>query len=176
MNKKGALTDLFVFMIVGVAFVSIVGILIYVLGQTKDQILQQAPALQKSVSVGKMNVTDLMKSTLGRATQSYASLGWITYMIIIAMALSILITSALVKTNPFWFVAYVFVVVVAVIVSVPMSNTYESIYTNPTISSGFTGLMSVSWIMLHLPIWITIIGFIAGILLFINIDWGNPLG
>ena len=132
--------------------------------------------MQKVVPASKFNVTESMDNFLGKATQSYSVMSWVTYMILIAMILSILITNALVKTNPFWFVAYVFVVILAIVISAVLSNVYEDIATNSVISSGFTGLTTTTWLLLNLPYIVTIVGFIAGILLFINIDWGNPLG
>jgi len=32
----------------------------------------------------------------------------------------------------------------------------------------FTGFYGATWIFLHLPIWITVIGLLAGLLMFIN--------
>jgi hypothetical protein len=172
-GKRGGMTDLVLFSIVSFAFVVCIGIIWYVMEQTETQLYAQAPAIQKATT--SLNVTTLMQQTIGTATNSYDSLGWITTMIIIAMALSIIISSALIKTNPFWFVAYIFVVVISVIIGVYVANSYEEIYTNPGISAGFTGLMASSWIMLHIHIWVMVIGFIAGIFLFINIDWGQGL-
>jgi len=68
---------------------------------------------------------------------------------------------------------YVFVTAIAVIVSAQISNIYETIYQLPQISEGFADLMSMSWLMLQLPVIITVVGLLAGLLLFINIDWGN---
>jgi hypothetical protein len=173
MNRKGGMTDIVLFSIVAFSFVVCCGILWYAMEKTEANIYKQAPALQKVTP--SINVTTLMHNTIGRATDSYDSLGWITVMIIIAMALSIIISSALIKTHPFWFVAYCFVVIVSVIIAVYVANTYESIYQNPEIASGFTGLMASSWIMLNIHMWVLIVGFIAGIFLFINIDWGQGL-
>lgn len=173
MSRRGGMTDLVLFSIVSFSFIVCCGIIWYVMEQTEAQLYAQAPAFQKATT--SLNVTDLMHQTIGVATNSYDSLGWITTMIIIAMALSIIISSALIKTHPFWFVAYVFVVIVSVIIAVYVANAYEEIYQNPEISAGFTGLMATSWIMLNIHIWVLVVGFIAGIFLFINIDWGQGI-
>jgi len=38
--------------------------------------------------------------------------------------------------------------------------------SNPTLSSTFTGFTGANWIMLNLPVWITIIGITGGIIMF----------
>lgn len=169
MNKHAALTDLIVFGIYSFILVVISGLMIYVAATTKTELLSKAPTLQKTFT--GTNVTNVINDTFGKVGLSYQMLKWVTVMVMIGMVLSIMITSALIKNNPAWFVAYILVVVISVIIAVPLSNAYEEIYQNPTISSGFTGLFGATWIMLHLPIWTMVIGFIAGIFLFINIDW-----
>jgi len=173
MNKKGGITDLFIFLIAIFSFVAIIGILMAVFSQTNEKLMEQAPSLQKSVPVTLMNVSVLMENTIGKSIASYDVLSWITILIFFGMILNILISSALIKTNPFWIMGYVFVTAIAVIVSAQISNIYETIYQLPQISEGFADLMSMSWLMLQLPVIITVVGLLAGLLLFINIDWGN---
>ena len=173
MNKKGALTDLILWSITTFAFIIIVGIIISVMTQTRDKIYDQASVLQESIPVGILNVSETMENTIGGAVRSYSVLGWASIMIIVVMLLNILITSALIKTHPFIFVAYIFVLIISVITSVYVRNLYETLYSNPAIASGFSGLMGASWFILNQHIIVIVVGFIAGILLFINIDWGD---
>ena len=48
-----------------------------------------------------------------------------------------------------------------------MSNTYEQIYSNPTLSASFTGFYGQTFIMLNLPVWIAVVGGLAGIVMFV---------
>jgi hypothetical protein len=38
--------------------------------------------------------------------------------------------------------------------------------SDATLSSTFSGFIGTNWIMLNLPIWITIVGFTGGIIMF----------
>ena len=167
-NKKGALSDLFIFMVLAFALSIIVVIMVFGFTKVYDGMLNQAPSLQKALDGTGQNATQLMNNTVGKALSSYDVLKWATGVLIIGMALSILIGSFLVRVHPIFFAAHIIVTIIAVIVSVPMSNVYETVYNNPVLAPTFAGFWSQSWIMLHLPIWVTVIGFLSAILLFIN--------
>ena len=74
--------------------------------------------------------------------------------------------SYLLTTKPIFFIPYIFVVIIAIIVSVPLANSYETLMNDPTLASTFAGFTGSNWIMLNLPIWITIIGITGGIIMF----------
>jgi len=167
-NKKGDLTQLFVFMVVAFVLALAVVIMYFVSTTTYDNLMEKgAPAIQKALGDSE-NATEIINSTYGKVPNAYQSLKWITTMLIVGMILSILITSFLVRVNPVWFVAYMFLWIIAIIVSVPISNTYETIYTNPTLADAFSGFWGQTYIFLNLPIWIGVIGALAGIVMFVN--------
>jgi hypothetical protein len=82
------------------------------------------------------------------------------------MIISIFIGSYLVTTKPIFFVPYLFIVIIAVIVAVPLSNAYETIMNDATLSGTFAEFSGANWLMLNLPIWITIVGITGGIIMF----------
>lgn len=165
-NKKGAFTDLFLWM--GIAFVIVLFMVImtYVGTTTYNALSENAANIGASSEAEGQAIID---DTFGKVPNAYTSLRWISTMLIIGYALSIIVSSFLVKSNPVFFVPYVFVLILAVIISVPISNSYEVVYQNPTLASTFTGFFGATWIFLHLPIWVAVIGIIAGILMFINV-------
>jgi flagellar biosynthesis protein FliQ len=167
-SKKGAMSDLFVFMAVAFVIAMISVIMFFIATKTYTELTNKAPALQNALG-NDGNATEIIDSTVGKTLMAYQSLKWITTMLIVGLAFSILITSFLVRTNPIFFVPYVIIVIIAVIVSVPISNAYETIYTNPVLAESFSGFFGQNWIFLNLPAWITIIGLFAGILMFINV-------
>ena len=173
MSKKGALTDLFIYMAVIFIMVLFMVAMTFVANQTKTELLKKADILQGHST--SYNATNLINETLGGVTSSYDSLKWISVMLMIGFAMSILVTSFLVRTNPVFFVPYAIIVVVAVIMAVPLSNSYDTLYNNPTLHSTFVGFFGASYIFSYLPIWITIIGFVAGILMFVNVVRSEPI-
>lgn len=167
-NKHGALSDLFLFMALSFVIVLFSVIMLYISTTTYDALKSNSGALQKGLGEDG-NATKIIDESFGQVPNSYQSLKWITVMLIVGLGLSILMTSFLVKTNPIFFVPYTFILIIAIIVSVPISNTYETIYQEPTLASTFSGFWGANWIFLHLPIWVTVIGIIAGVLMFINV-------
>jgi len=95
---------------------------------------------------------------------------------IFAMGLSILITNFLVKSNPAFFIIYLFVVIVAIIASVYLSNQYETFMTNEIIGTSLSEFTGASFIMLNLPLWTTVIGVFGMIFLFAGILRDRGLG
>jgi len=166
-GNKGALTDLFVYMAVIFIMVLFMVSMMFIANKTKAELLAKADILQGDST--SYNATTLIEKTIGGVTNAYEPLKWISVMLMIGFALSILVTSFLVRTNPVFFIPYAIIVVVAVIISAPISNTYETLYNNPTLHSTFVGFFGASYIFSYLPIWIAVIGLLAGILMFVNV-------
>ena len=167
LSKKGALSDLFLFMAIAFVIIIFSVIMVYVATRTYTA-LQENTGIQQGLG-NDGNATDIINHSFGQVLNAYQSLKWITFVLIFGFALSILITNFLVRTNPIFFVPYTIILVIAIIISVPLSNSYETIYQNPLLADTFTGFYGATWIFLHLPIWITVIGLLAGLLMFINV-------
>jgi len=164
-NKRGGFSDLFIFMIFAFVIVFISVIWVYMGGLAQDQIQDSLGSMDLHDTEGN-NASQVIDNTIGDFNASISALKWITVFLIAGMILSIFIGSYLVTTKPIFFIPYLFIVIIAIVVSVPMSNAYETLMTNPTLSSTFTGFMGANWIMLNLPIWITIIGITGAIIMF----------
>jgi hypothetical protein len=103
---------------------------------------------------------------MGKVNSAFGSLYWISIFIIIGMILSIFIGSYLVTTKPIFFIPYIFIIIIAVVISVGISNAYEQIALNPILASTFDDFVGANFIMSKLPIWTAIIGFIGAIIMF----------
>jgi len=166
MNKKGAFTDLFLFMIFAVAILFICGIFIFIGGRATTEIHDKLDG--KDNMAGGQNITNIIDNTFGHVNQAYQSLYWISVMLIVGMVISIFIGSYLVTTKPIFFIPYAFIVIIAVIVSTGISNAYEQVIANPTMADTFAGFVGANFIMLQLPIWIAVIGIVGGIIMFVR--------
>ena len=163
-GKQGGMTDLFLLMILSVAIVFICGIFIFIGGKVTAQIHEKLDG-QDNLAGGK-NMTQIVENTMGKVNEAYQSLYWISIMLIVGMIVSIFIGSYLVTTKPIFFFPYIFILIIAVIVSVGISNAYEMVISDPTLASTFAGFTGANFIMLQLPIWICVIGFVGGIIMF----------
>lgn len=164
MNKKGGMADLFIFMIFALAIVFICGIFIYLGGQATDKVHETMDAMQ----FGSANTTQVIDDTFGAVNRAYQSLYWISIVLIVGMILSIFIGSYLVTTKPIFFIPYAFVTIIAVVVAVGISNAYEMVIADPMMASTFAGFIGANFIMLQLPMWITIIGITGAIIMFVR--------
>ena len=165
-NKKGGMTDLFLLIILSLAIVFICGIFIYIGGIANAKIHEQLDG--KDYLAGGKNITQIIDNSVGKTNIAYQSLYWISVMLIVGMIISIFIGSYLVTTKPIFFVPYIFIVIIAVVVSTGISNAYEQVIADPTLASTFAGFTGANFILLQLPLWICVIGIVGGIIMFVR--------
>jgi len=171
MNKKGDFVGIFVFMIFALIIVLVSAIFIYIGGETQDQL----KASLGSMDLATEDVNATIDDTFGDVNAAYGGLYWISIFVIVGMILGIFIGSYLVTTKPVFFLPYIFMVIIAVVVSVGISNAYEQIVNNPTLASTFAGFVGANFILLHLPIWVSIIGMTGGIIMFARMGKGQEV-
>ena len=164
-GKRGGFTDLFIFMIFAFVVILVCVIFVYIGNKTADQLQDSLGTMDLHDTEGR-NASEVIDATVGATNTSFTALYWVTVLIIAGMILGIFIGSYLVTTKPVFFIPYIFLTIIAIVVSVPISNTYETLSNEATLSSTFAGFTGANWIMLNLPIWITIIGFAGGIIMF----------
>lgn len=117
-----------------------------------------------------VNVTQAGQDTFGQVNTGLASLKWLALVIAVSMIISIMISNFLVKAHPVFWIVYVLITIVAVVFSVTLSNAYESILnSNNALTSTLQSFTAMNFIMLHLPIWTTIVGFMGALFLFIGV-------
>jgi hypothetical protein len=163
-GKQGGMTDLFLFMVFAIAIVFICGIFIYMSGITKTKLHETMDGM----TFGHANTSQVIDDTFGDVNTAFQSLYWISIFLIIGMIISIFIGSYLVTTKPVFFIPYILIVIIAVIVSVGVSNSYEQVIANPTLQPTFAGFVGANFIMLKLPLWISVIGIVGGIIMFVR--------
>jgi hypothetical protein len=163
-NKKGGFGDLFIFMILSVAIIFICAVFILIGGRVTTAVHEK----MDNLTFGDANTSQIIDNSLGKVNQAYQSLYWISIFLIVGMILSIFIGSYLVTTKPIFFIPYIFILIIAVVVAVGISNAYEMVITTPAMASTFAGFVGANFIMLNLPIWIAIIGIVGGIIMFVR--------
>jgi hypothetical protein len=165
MNKRGGFADLFVFMIIAFIIILIAGVWIYV-GSTIETNLQDTLGQMDLKSAQGDNASEVISQTIGVTNTTFKALHWISVLLIVGMILSIFIGSYLVTTKPIFFIPYLFIVIIAIVVSVPMSNAYETLLDDESLGDTISDFKGSTFIMLNLPIWITIVGFGGAIIMF----------
>jgi len=163
-GKKGGFTDLYIFMIFSFAIILISGIFIYIGSTVTTEVHEKMDAMQ----FGDANTSQVIDQTMGKVNQAYNSLYWIAIFLMVGMVISIFIGSYLVTTRPIFFIPYIFIVIIAIIIAVGLSNAYEQVIQDPTLASTFAGFLGANFIMLKLPMWIAVIGIVGGIIMFVR--------
>lgn len=172
-NKKGSVVDLLIWVVVAFVVTVFFGLWVYGFGQMEST-LMSIPNATGMINISISDATAKTFSIIEPAQET--GLHVLAYTIIFILAISILITNFLEKTNPAFFVLYIFVLLGAIIASVYVSNEYESLMTNAILGSTFQDFTGASFILLYLPVWVTVIGFIGAILLFAGILRDRGLG
>lgn len=165
MNKRGGFVDLFVFMIVTFIILISCGVMIYISSETRAQL----HSTMDNMEFGEANVTETIDSTFGHVYDTYQALYWLSILLIFAMIISIFIGSYMVTTKPVFFVAYLFILIIAVILAASISNAYETIRADATLGTTLSKFVGGNWIMAQLPIVICIVGFVGGIIMYSRI-------
>ena len=120
------------------------------------------------MTFGDANTSQVIDDTFGAVNRSYQALYWIAVFLMVGMIISIFIGSYLVTTRPVFFIPYIFITIIAIIVSVGISNAYEQVIADPTLASTFAGFIGANFIMLNLPMWIAIVGIVGAIIMFVR--------
>lgn len=170
MNKKGSFVGLFLFMIVAFILILTSGIFLYVGNTTSTALHQQLDPL----STPTLNYSQIISQTIDKIPASYQVLKWGSIVLIVAMILSIFISSYLVTTKPIFFVPYIIFVFIAVIMAVVMANAYDELLNASndlavTLQS-FTG---ANFMLLYLPMIVGAVGVIGGIIMFASYKVGQ---
>lgn len=169
MNKQGALTDVIIWMII--AFVTIMFFAVYIYGH--NLATERLLDLQDR---GIVNITGAARSTFQPVNSALQGLHTLAFVLIIALMLSIFISNFLIKAHPVFFAAHVLMTIIGVVFAVAISNAYENLMINTTIGPTVSDFTAASFIMLNLPLWVTVIGFVGAVFLFIGITRDTGAG
>ena len=165
-NKKAGFTDIFLFIILTFSFVLIFGIILYAIPQIKDKMHLEMDNITTEVPASVTNYTKLIDNTIGKVDNSYQSLYWIAIFLIIGMLFAIFIGSYNIQTKPVYFVHYIIMIIIAVVISAGISNSYNMVKNDSNLSSTFNKFIGANFILSYLPLWVLIIGLGGAIIMY----------
>ena len=162
-NKKGSVIDLIIFIVVAFLAVFFFGVWIYVNGSLNTAF----GTVQDTAQLNFSSAVNQTFTPVYNAVLNYSDL--LVISIIMSMIILIFISNFLIKTHPAFMIVYIIFWILSMILSTHISNAYETITANPTLSTSFGYLPGGNFIMLNLPIIIAVVGVIGGIILFAGI-------
>lgn len=178
-NKKAGYFDIFLFIILSVAVVFIAVIFVKMGNEVSTKLHDKMDVLQHTIRPGEnssINYSRIITENLGETNVAYTVLQWVTVIIIIGMMLAILLGNFLVQTKPAFFVPYILIIIIAVILSVNVSNAYDEIMRTTDLASTFALFGPANWIILHLPIFVAVIGIAGGVIMFARMQHSREAG
>jgi len=164
---QGIAMSLFLFMIF-VFIIVLVSVIYVYIGNTVETRLKSM-----DIKVTNGNWTEIVDIGIGGVNNAYATLNWLTTFIILGYALAILIGAFFSKEHPIVFFVYLFISIIAIIVSVPIANGYYNLYLNTELNPTFLGFNSSSYILFHLPVFITVLGLLGATIMSIRLIRGR---
>jgi len=171
LNKQGGFTDLFLLIIFSFIVALIIGVFLFIGVTSSNQLHLSMDSMD--LSDGTNNVSVVIDNTMGATNMAYQTMKWTGILIIFAMILGIFIGSYMVTTKPVFFIPYLFLVIIAIVVSVGVANAYDMLISNATLGSTFATMGGINWMLLNLPLVVTLTGFIGGIIMFSRLGKGE---
>ncbi len=174
MDKRGGIFDLVLWL--AISFIAILFFVFWIYG---FNIITETLATIDTPILGNENnsVANVSAGIFGKVNSVQTdSLHIIAFVLIFFTGLSIPITNFLQKSHPVFFVVFLLIIIVSFMTGVYISNQYEDLQSNPVFGDTIAGFRGANFIMLNLPIWVTIIGVLGAIFLFSGIIKDSGLG
>lgn len=172
MNTKGGLFDLILLIAIIFVIFLFFAAALYAFDLLSGEVIGLV-----SLSTSDVNVTTAAENTFGAINLVMPTLRWAAVVIVIMMVLGIMVSAFLVKAHPVFFIVHISMTIVAVVMAVYVSNAYESILTSGNVlASTLQSFTGMNYIMLHLPVFITVIGIFGAVLLFVGITVDKESG
>ena len=173
LNKKGNIgivmtfAIIIMFIIFAAFFITIgSGVAIYVTDQIDTNTADMG-------MVHNTNMTHVQDITIGTLNTFVTKLNWLTGIVVALLFIGILLFAYYVRSSPSNFLigAYLLLAVLLVTTSIFMSNIYEDIYSGTDVLSvQLQSMTMASFLIIHMPLIITAMIFIGGIILFSGIN------
>lgn len=171
LGKRGSIGDIMIFIVLSFVIVTLLGFWVWGFDTMTNTLTSV------DVNAGSFNLTNTTLQTFGEIND--AQKNWIpiiSLFMMFGMMLSILISSFLVRVHPVFIIPYLLVVVLGVVVSVYVSNAYEVNILNGVASGTFQSFTAVNYLIINLPLVVTIVGVFGMVILFAGIQRDRNLG
>ncbi len=164
MNKKGqnlmdgSMLDVIIWVIMAFVITMLLGIWFYGTGVMTDALI----AIDAPVGNGSTNVSNIAIDTFGNVQTGLGLLKVIAFVLIFSMIITSVIMSVFVtRMHPVMFFAYFAFIMLAVVLSVPISNEYEVLIQNNVFGQTLQDFKGSTFILLNLPAITVVVGFLG---------------
>jgi len=156
MNKRGDLTGILYLIVMIASFAMFLLIVGYIGTEINTEMKNQLNSSDDRVAGAFDNSINISQNTLSA----------IWYIMFGGLLLGLLITAWYMPTKPIFVPIFIFLLVIAIIVGVAMSNAYEQLYAIDNLASAAATQTSINFVMSNLPYMALIVGIIGLIVTF----------
>ena len=155
-NKRGELTDMFIFLIT--LFILAIGlfVLMYMIPTITDGL--KTAGLNNSAE-GTNAITSLESFGTGTINNGFL-------MLFVGLVISMIITSFMVRTHPIFIFLYVIFLGISVLLSFYLGNAYYQLIGNPAFANMYATATFSNWIFGHIAQIMTVLGAFSMIVVF----------
>lgn len=160
-GKKGILD---IFIIIIIIFALAVSIIIF-------YVIIHAIKTPLSETLNNPTSTEVLEKTETTAL----NYDYIFPITIVFLGIFVIISSFFIRSSPIFFFISVILLVIAILISAILSNTFESFTASPDINASASNFVTTSWFMGNLPLVIAVIFMLAVIVMFAK-PWNDGGG
>ena len=156
MNKRGSIEDS-IFVVILLFITALVFIFAYVINNAiSTAAIPAFEAASAGSSVGMVAVNSIFDNTIN----------YVYLAVFFGLIISLIVTAFLTPTHPIFYIFSIIIFMAMTLISVVLSNMYESITSSATFTSAVNHLPIMNYIMLNLPLIAIVIGVLAAIIIF----------
>lgn len=124
-------------------------------------------------STAEENYTTMLDNSITATHNSLGVLKWLMVFLFLGFAIVLWLSAWMVNTHPVFFLIYIIAVIITIIFGVGLSNVYEMMSEQAGLTSTIGEFSMLGYLMAYLPIWISVIGFIGLIIMFVRFKKGG---
>ena len=115
------------------------------------------------------NISYAAELTFGELNEGFQTFRWISFLIIFAMFIGIIVSCFMVRMSGWYSLLYVLIYLILLFLSIYVSISYQDLYNAGTdFSQGLSSWQGSSYILLNLPVFISIIAAFGAIPMFVS--------
>ena len=114
----------------------------------------------------EINESEATVEAMGGVASVTARLDYVIFGVFMALILALIVAGYFVGGVPLFMFIYFIVIVLTVVISAVLSNVWETITTTTALSGSLSAFPITNHLMLNLPLYMSIIGFIGLIAMF----------
>jgi len=118
------------------------------------------------VGMSQINSSNATVTALESVKDTAARMDYVVFGLFIGLVLGLIVTSWFIGGNPMFMFIYFIVWVIAVVITTVLANTWETVTDMVIFGTTITDFPLTNNLMLYLPIYIAVVGFIGFVIMF----------